>query len=103
MISFGVRLRIELAIRVTKPCSSASQVISEESDLYWPLKAPPMFVNRATKTHSTKGIFNLFAAILQFSVSTPIFNSKVDFGVHFVTLDNYVGSSDSLSITEFPK
>ena len=31
-----MRLRIGRAILDTDPCSSASQVISEDSDLYWP-------------------------------------------------------------------
>ena len=69
-----MRLRIEQAIRVTKPCSSASQVLSENSDLYGPLKAP-VFAYRATKTYGT----NLFVTVSQFSVSTHIFYSKVDF------------------------
>ena len=46
---------------------------------------------------------NPFAAISQFSVSSPIFYSIVFFGVHFVTLDNYAGRSDSLGITEFSR
>ena len=46
---------------------------------------------------------NLFAAISQFSVSTPIFYSIVHFGVHFVTLDNNAGRSDLLGITEFSR
>ena len=33
-----MRLRIEEALLVTEPCSSASQVISEDSDLYRPFK-----------------------------------------------------------------
>ena len=35
-----MRLRIEEAILATEPCSSGSQVISEDSDLYWPFKYP---------------------------------------------------------------
>ena len=33
-----MRLRIVEAIRVNEQCSSASQVISEDSDLYLPFK-----------------------------------------------------------------
>ena len=31
-------LRIEEGMRITEPCSSATQVISEDSDLYRPFK-----------------------------------------------------------------
>ena len=100
-------LRIEEGIRVTEPCSSASHVISEDSDLYGPLKAPPVFLDRELRKSrnpmARKVFSNLFAAISQFSVSTPIFYSIVHFGVHFVTLDNNAGRSDLLGITEFSR
>ena len=57
-----MRLGIEQAILVIEP--SASQVISEASDLYGLLKAPPVLVCRATKTYCTKGIFKFFCIYL---------------------------------------
>ena len=109
-------LSIGHCILDTQQCSSASQVISEDSHLYWPLKAPPLavffysaykmmfFYQYSSTVHSKpmarKVFSNLFAAISPFSLYSH-FYPKVDFGVHFVTLDNYAGSSDLLCFTEF--
>ena len=59
-----MRVTIGRAILDTQPCSSASQVISQDSDLYGPLQAPPVLVYHAafhtSKNHGTKGIFKSF-------------------------------------------
>ena len=54
--------------------------------------------DQAVDAHAARAPVSLYP---HFLVSTPIFYSKVDFSVHFVTLDNYAGRSDSLGIVEF--
>ena len=94
-------------IRVTQPCSSASQVISEGSDLYRPnlsREGQNFTIVLPTVNANTKSVFSNpspFAVISQLSVSNPICFSIFHFGVRFVTLDNNAGRSESLSIIEF--
>ena len=66
-------LRIEEGIRVTEPCSSASHVISEDSDLYRPLKAPPVFLDREIQTQWHERYFQIFSRLSRNSQSLPPF------------------------------
>ena len=87
---------MEQAIRVTEPCSSASQVMSEDSDLYEPLLRCSSTAK--SKIHGTKVIFKSLRGYLVI-LSLYYFFSIVDFGVHFVTLDKI---GDTVICSELP-
>ena len=91
-------------IWVTLPCSSASQVISEESDLNQAFKIPSDIRRPRNPNKMALKVFSkFFLRLFRNSQPLPLFNLMFNFGLWFITRDNYARSSDSLHSTQFFK
>ena len=90
-----MRLRIGLVIQDTQPWSSASQVISEGSDLYRAFKRDNQ---RSSTAKSTEGIviFKFFSLYPHFLFGGSLWHTICN---HW----QYAGSGNSLGITEFSR